>query len=89
MLLFLKPVALSAKRVNLVQHSFKQCVGRRRGYPGPLQLPDLAALPLDLNPHPFDFAPDMLDVRHGPDPLKSGCIRERNKNEMQAARFSG
>jgi hypothetical protein len=32
-----------------------------------LQLLDLAALPVDLSPHSLDFAPNMLDVRHGPD----------------------
>jgi hypothetical protein len=30
-----------------------------------LQLLDLAALPMNPCPHPLDFAPNMLDVRHG------------------------
>src|ERR1700740_3571259 len=29
-----------------------------------MELPDLAALPLDLITHALDFAPDELDVRH-------------------------
>jgi hypothetical protein len=32
----------------------------------PLQL--LAALPVDLCAHPLDLAPNMHNVRHGPDP---------------------
>jgi hypothetical protein len=31
-----------------------------------LELPDLPALPVDLSPHPLDFAPNVLDVRHKP-----------------------
>jgi hypothetical protein len=36
--------------------------------PCPLKLLDRAALPVDLCPHPLDLPPNMLNVRHGPDP---------------------
>jgi hypothetical protein len=67
-LLFLEPVTLGAQGVNLVEHPIEQRVRLDRGYPGPLQLPDLAALPVDLCPHSLDFAPNVLDVRHDPYP---------------------
>jgi hypothetical protein len=65
--LFLEPIAVGAKSVDLVEHAIQEGFRRRRGYSRPLQLPDLAALPMDLCPHPLDFAPNMIDVRHGPD----------------------
>jgi hypothetical protein len=63
---FLEPVALGAESVDLIQHSIQESVGRFGRYPCPLQLLYFAALPVDLRPHPLDFAANMLNVRHGP-----------------------
>jgi hypothetical protein len=68
-LLLFKPFALGAKSIDVIQHSIQQGLGRSGWDAGTLQLPDLAALPMNLNPHTFDFAPNEFDVRHRQSPL--------------------
>jgi hypothetical protein len=63
-LCFLEPVALDAKAVDGIEHSLKQGFGRCRRYHGPLELPDLSALTVDLNAQAFDVSPNMFDIRH-------------------------
>jgi hypothetical protein len=70
-LLFLEPVALTAKLVDPVEHPVKHRLGRGAGYPGMLKLPDLAALPPNLAAHALDLGPNDIDIRHR-SPLSQG-----------------
>ena len=58
-------IALFAQFLDFNEHSFQQSFGRARGYPGPLELPDLAPLPMHLRTSTLDLTPNMVDVRHG------------------------
>jgi hypothetical protein len=57
-LFLFQPITFSTQIVDLVEHSFKEGLGRRRRDPCPMQLADFAALPQDLDPHPLDLGPD-------------------------------
>ena len=52
------PVALSAKFIDLGKHSGQQLFRRDVTDAGPLKVPNLAALPVDLAAHVFDFRAD-------------------------------
>jgi hypothetical protein len=50
-LLLFQPVALSTKPIDFVQHPIQQRFGSSRWNACSLELPDLAALAVDLNAH--------------------------------------
>jgi hypothetical protein len=62
---FFQAVALFAKFIDFIEHSFEQSIGRSRGYPSPLKLSDFAALAVHLHPPALDLSPNVVDVRHG------------------------
>jgi hypothetical protein len=82
---FLEPVPLDAEPVNRIEHSIEQGLGRGGGDSGPLELPDLPALPINLCAHTIDFCSNMFDVRHGPKPGKAR-VYKRTKREQIASR---
>jgi hypothetical protein len=56
MRLFLfQPVSLSAKTLNLIEHSLQERFGRGGRYPGSLKEEDFPPLTPDLGAHSFDF----------------------------------
>jgi hypothetical protein len=61
-------VAFGAQVVDFVQHPVEQGLRRACRYPGALELPDLASLPMDLRAHAFDLATNKIDVWHLPIP---------------------
>ena len=60
----LEPVALRAEVADGGQHPRQQKVSRGRGDPRPLKRKDFPALPPELDPHAFDFSPDVVEIRH-------------------------
>jgi hypothetical protein len=64
-LLLFQPVALCAKPIDFVQHPIQQRCGRSRWNACSLELPNLAALAVDLNAHTLDLGPNAIDIRHG------------------------
>src|SRR5882672_5392018 len=93
----------SLARYNAPVYQFKRCLGRTssplwsdlgfsvrtRGNPRPLEFEDLLPLPGHLDPHPFDFSPEMVEVWHGVARRVEGRIRTKNRTKRQAARFGG
>jgi hypothetical protein len=64
---------------------FSSSFGRTARYPGPPELPYLAALSLHLTSHVLDLGANDIDVRHRSDPSSATGL-EQKVNEMQAAR---
>jgi hypothetical protein len=60
-----QPVPFSTKVVDVLKHPGQQGFGWQGVYPRLLELQDLLPLPGDLDPHSFDFSPDVVEVRHG------------------------
>jgi hypothetical protein len=56
---------LCTKPIDLVQHPIQQRFGRRGRDACSLELPNLAALAVDLNAHMLDLGPNVIDIRHG------------------------
>jgi hypothetical protein len=77
-LFFFELVPLGTHPVDLGEHSLQQGFGRGRGDACPSKLPDIAALPVDLDAHSFDFGSEMVKL-HGilvqPKPFQSGAAR--------------
>ncbi|KRR13945.1 hypothetical protein CQ12_40495 [Bradyrhizobium jicamae] len=74
----LQSVALCTQRVDVIQHTIQQSFGRCLGNAGSLQLPDLAALAVDLRAHTFDLSPNEFDSLHGA-PVVEVSWRHKNK----------
>jgi len=88
-LLLFQPAALCTKPIDFVQHPIQQRFGRRGWDACSLELPNLAALAVDLNAHVLDLGPNVIDIRHG-SALEWGHLHKNKKRtNLQAARFSG
>jgi hypothetical protein len=79
-----EPVPLDTHRIDLGEHSFQQGFCRDRGNPGPSELADFAALPVDLGAQPLDFGSEVVEVWHGWRSRRSA--QNRTKNEQTAIR---
>jgi hypothetical protein len=64
-LLLFQPVALCTKPIDFVQHPIQQRFGRSRWNACSLELPNLAALALDVNAHMLDLGPNVFEIRQG------------------------
>jgi hypothetical protein len=60
-LLLFQPVALCTKPIDFVQHPIQQSFGRSCLNACALELPNLAALAIDLNAHVLDLGPNVID----------------------------
>jgi hypothetical protein len=63
----LEPFTLLTQPVDFGVHPIEKGFSRSRRYPRFLELKDFLPLPADLNPHVFDFPPDVVDVHFTPE----------------------
>jgi hypothetical protein len=66
------PVALGTQLIDLREHPRQQLLRRGGAYPGPLKIPNLSTLPVNLTAHMLNFSPDMFEGRHLPTVNETG-----------------
>jgi hypothetical protein len=60
----LETITFGAEFIDLVEHTIEQRFSRCCRNAGALQLPDLAALTVNLRAHALNLATDEIDIRH-------------------------
>ena len=70
-----EPGSFGGHLVNPLEHSIQEIFSGGRWYAFPLKLVDFIPLPVDMDPHQFDFISNVVEFQHSRSAANGGTMR--------------